>query len=812
MNYHTRVWLAVRVALRGKLRTLVFASIIFIPVLIVVVGIVVGTGLTRTRDEIVEASARGDYTSIDLASTSSVEALAYATKALDRVGISWTSTAVRVGPPGVPVEAPAAATATLYSEQDWSLLKADLTYRFIGGGYPYSERQVAISQDLAEELRAEVGDLVDLSFGTEVQVSGVFINRFETNSIELLGGAGTWSRVSAPEIGFIDADLSIVLQSKKASDVEAALSALGDSAMGVTTPPEVDPVPFYFRQPLLVLVPVLLLLVGASVAIAMIRLRRMRSDFLMLSALGASDKDIRNIIVLSNLIVVAPSALLGMIAGATIGIVASDEVAAVAYREVSSKQIPIGQLLLVLLTALVVAAGSAWFISSRIVNDVRVGASGRPFSDNIPVVRLNGRRGQRRAAQLLSILGGVVAFLATSDMLAAILLCGCGASLIAASSPDIFCLTEKLARTISSRNLGFLLAGRDSTRTAAITTVVALAISAPIALLIVGTSETDAVKAAYQSPLPPDQVRIRTLDEVIDPTGLADIASAAQSPIFERSLLVEPSAAGSAPLNWTLAGDGLQSSIEVVVAKSVDEVAGLSGYQPSRHDVNILNAGSILYLDGGASKGANLSLVSPAGTQLPINATPADTTFSGYPGVQAFILKAQLPDAPQFATHVADYRVGGGVNRLPEIIAAGVRHRISPSAFVVEKGPVIPPNVPALVSIGLMSIAAVAVIVSLSVSSAKERRRILTQLWQLGLSPSALSLTSATVGAAPIAVGICAGYLVALLSGSLALSDSPVALSIPWREMVVCGVVVVLVSVAATRLGSGRTTSGSKSS
>lgn len=800
--------LGCRVLLAGYVRTILLTLMIAVPIAASVSGVLLGNAITLTHDEAEEKINQGDYSTIGLIGTGE-EVFTRAEALLDPGQV--VSRRVNIGAPGIAVSSVAATiSVNSYQEQDWRKLPNEGLIRFEQGGYPLNQGTVALASPAAADLGVRVGDYVYLGFTSRpLEVSGIYLEKLALQRKSVIGALGLWDTLPAPRFEYLGADRMLVIDGGDESALDKAAAKLGD-LVGVVQPSEVpEPVPFYFRQVWLVVTPIVLTLIVSVVAGLMVRFRRLRSDLTIISSLGLAPERIRRMLVTSTLSVVVFASLLGSILGGLTAQILADWFAGLADRDVADWGIPYRTVSIIVCLVGVVSVGLSSWLSSAIVRDSLAGFAGRPASDNVNV-RDRSQSRRRLVQGLAGATAIAVAVVGLGGLAGALIFTSTLSFALVSMSVDLLKLTGRLGRgRVWVIATATALATRDRVRASALACTALLTISFPVAVLADQSSRNEAVISTYLPSIPDNQIRVRTLGQSLDGTALTLLSDAAGAPVIPLRILATEQSSGSAsPMQMGLQTQS-EGLLEVVVVDSIDNLLQITGYRATGSDEAALLAGQVVVLAGSAA-GNSSGVLLPSGDRPSSVQRTINVPVSGAEGyvspaaayvAPAVLLSESLANL-ELTSSIQDYRIPNGVGKIDDVVAAGLKASLPPSAFMIDRGPTLERNISAELTLWLSGAIAVLATGIISASSARERRKAVSVLWSLGASSAGVRSVVTLTSSLPTVVGVILGAVAGLLSAAMILSGASVWLSVPWLGMLVVGVGSIAGSIAGSLAGS----------
>ncbi|RIJ70698.1 hypothetical protein D1871_17890 [Nakamurella silvestris] len=793
--------LAVVVALAGRGRTVALALLVFLPVVLSVAGVVISGAITPTTAERVALATQGHWAAISV--VDEVDTAAGLQHAEARIDPSVEVTGTRLDVFDVPIRSGRTAQQGYLLETTAPFERLEPAVQLVAGRWPATAGEVALSQPLADSLHVAAGDAVQLAFddSTSVSVTAVVRVRSDTRSRVIVAASGTWSRLHIGE--YVESGISRsdwLLVDPIPGGRSPALGEV-DTAMFRSDIPESDPI--YLRNPGLLLAPALLtfaLLVSAGL---LLRMRRLRRDFILLSALGLAEERLTRIVTMAHLVVLVPAAVAGSVVGVVLGLVGSAPVADFAGRTVSDRSVPLAAVTSLVLVVLAVGTGMGLWGGRAIARDMAQDAGSRPSVDSVPY---RARRPVlRRVAQALAAVTTYVVLSATgSDGLSSVLACLVFSVLVLSTVPDLMDLIAALARfgrpTVLLSGLGVT---RDRGRSATIAGLAVIGLLVPVGILTTQASFRSREIAAYVGDLPDGQVRINTHDLALDDDALADLQAAAGAPAVPRqelTLTADDEEGASVTIDFPTSAQAL------VVLRTPADLTRQAAYEPSPEDVAALEQGRVLLLQrGGVVVNGKVQLDGDSTPfTMPARDISEQVSRSSAAAVGAVVLAAaDLP--PGTAVTRVDYRIPHAANRIEEIRAAALIHGILPSDVRIDTGPLEKSDVVPRLSVAFgLALAVVSVVLGGFVASG-ERRRFRRQLGDLGMNLHQVTLVGVLTLLIPTFTGIVLGLICGLLISVLRLTPSGTPLVIPWNQVLpVFGLLLGAAAVVGLTVGLRR--------
>ncbi|WP_029136082.1 FtsX-like permease family protein [Nakamurella lactea] len=751
--------------------SVVTAVLVALPLAATVAGVAAAQSVASTREQVVQLMTGGHAASISVGDGAIPDDLA------TRLGPDMKVATIRTEIYDVPATAHGAGAEVIYRETHWGAVQSDELYRVIAGRLPNSPRHAAVSVELAEQLQLTPGSEVVVASDPAhpVAITGVVEPLRRTDELTILGEAGTWRSLQVPSMirsslfptrdVLVDPrkpDGAVSIKDPRAVVADATAAFAGD--------------PFYVQQPTLVAIPVVILAVVGAAFGLVVRLRRTRADFAVLSAFGLRRRGIRSLIVLGALLVAVPAAVVGVGIGAALAPMLTAALAAALKRGVVTQHgISVTATITMAGLAVATTVVVAWLVSARVARDADQGAGARPASDNVPV---RGRRGWiRRTIQALAIVGSAISVATLrDDMTGAFLAIGSFIVLLISSAPDLVAVLHRILRRLGiPADIGGVLVVRDQGRTLVTVAAVLTGLCLPIGVAASGQSLNRQQQLLHVANPPAGQVRINSHGHALPPETVRAIGAAAgQEPVALRCLTSSPD--GSC---WQPAIG--EDSREITVIDDPSDLSKLTGLSASPEDAAALSRGELLVL-GSAPGGGSTTLTGPsAGDHRHITFRRRQADDSARQVTTAVLLTSALPTGT--TAKVLDYRIPAAANRFVEIRSAAMAQGMLSRDVSVDTPPTnrLGGTTDFLVRAG--GVLALLLAATAMVAAARENCRTYRQLAALGMSAAAVTLTGLLSSVIPIAVGWVFGVAGGLFIAWVRLIPVDMPLAVPWTTV-----------------------------
>ncbi|MGI8415998.1 MAG: ABC transporter permease [Nakamurella sp.] len=791
------VWrtLVLRIVLAGPLRSLLCIALTAVPLALAIGSVTALNSTVGTAAQNSQTRTGGHDLSISIGERAVPRDISA------KLGSGAQLATTKLDIHGVPVAAGAKSSGVSFYESDWSVYRTDAIYRLTDGVLPASKGSVALSVAVANSLGVGTGDRVVIGYDTAkpAVVSGVFVPRLGTSRTLLLAAPGTWSSLSLPKLlrGSLFPSTSLLVDAVpgSGSTLDPGAFSPGGGAMTGDVP-VADP--FYLQQPILVVIPVLVVLVVAVAGGFLLRLRRLQSDFAVLTALGLSPGRIRTLLVVSGTALVVVGAAVGVLLGISIGALLSRGAAAFLDREVLA-QAAFSWPATVLLVLVVVGSALACSLAmSRVViSSISSGAAARPNTDAVPVRPAHPTR--RRIVQIVGLSATVAAVVLFADGFPGVFV-ACAALMVflLASATDLIRLIGRgLARLGVVGLVSGLMANRDRGRSVLVAAVVMAGVCLPIAVTTSGQSAFERLLAVRTPSMPAGQMRINTHGQRLPTGAVTDIAAAAGAPLTARRCVITTGAPGC----WSVqTGPDIRG--DLVVIHDAAELEAVSTYRPTQSDLKALRAGTVLTLGATTTdKQGRLLINGGSGRHRLVAARRVDNVVpAGLEDVAGAVVLDSSPAIAGLASQTNDYRTTAPASRIGAVQSAAGAHFLLQGDVTVDQLPNSPVHgVNAMLAVGGGVLALITAVGAIAMAM-RERRRTVDQLAMLGMTNRQTTLVSALASAVPGLSGSVIGLLAGMFIAWMRLLSTHTPIAIAWSAVgwLSAGFIVLAVTAVVT--------------
>ncbi|MGW3661234.1 hypothetical protein ACWD6R_38895 [Streptomyces sp. NPDC005151] len=691
------------------------------------------------------------------------------------------------GNPEFPVWAKDRTIDVHYQDTDWSNPLVQDKYRVTSGRFPQEHGEIAIGSTLAAELNLHLGDALPYRWAREspTHIVGLVQSPLAHQSHDYLAAAGqlrAWPKTGANTTNVMPSDYGLLLSGDTSHMDKAQAVIAGRQLLLETRDDVVDARTLVEREPGLLLAPGIVVLGVVAAGAFTLRMRRIRSEFALLSTLGIPDRALRIAAVSGALAASLVAVPLGWILGSAVSIAARPLLPSVTHRDISPYDPLLSDGLVTIVLSLVIATATA-ALASR----YPAGAPARARTRVTP--RETARRGPT-AAPVLAGLGAVCLALAggilDGDLAAWCAVAGVAflsAAVLTQATTVLRLLARLVDRSFSGR-IALRVFARDPRRP--VSAVAVGSVSIAVAVGVLGTlssvaaqerstyvggrhlgqieaplysgSTPHAVERAMASALPEDTPIVRGTT-LTDRRGLAH----ATTPALAQGWSIAPRP-----------GSGQEGRVQPIeIVDDAEKFKALTGRKWTSQERDTLQGGHVLALSPDYINGGQITLAVPLDgdqydTSRKVSGATAvtepvdDTTRSR---ATAYVSSATVRS---WGAQPVDYSVIASTKdqapnaQLDEELAKALEPvNILMSDVRIEKGPEGPPPTLWYLMLGLALAALAATLGIVVTASAAELRPDLVRLHRLGIAPRTIRNVvvwqSLAIAILAVVVGLAAG-------------------------------------------------------
>lgn len=720
-----------------------------------------------------------------------------------------------VGSSELPVWDGSRSVPVNYEEMNWADPATRGKYRIVDGGFPTKAGEIAVGAGLSAELDVSVGDSLPYRWDLDApaKIVGVVESPLGYQSHAYLGTPGqlsAWPRTGTDSRGAVSASYGFLLSGDSGQIALAEALAAGQGLKLQTRAGITDALTMVEREPGLLMAPGVAILGVLASAAFTLRMRRIRSQFAVLTAIGLSDQTLRRAAVWGALAASLTAVPVGWLAGSAISAAVRPLLPSLTDRDIS----PYDPLLV---------QGGAMAVLSVVVAVLAATAASRHPAGAPPRVRARAVPARRRLPTMAPVLagGGTLCLALSSAALereAAAWTAVAGIGLLCAAlltrARTVLAWAARAAEASFSGRIALRALARDPRRP-----VSAVAVGAVSIAVAVGTMGTLSSVAAQDRTTYVGNRHLGQVEALLYSASPAEAvtkslrgALPAGTPLIRGTHPSDPDLIAKAPSaalanNWRIApargpSDAQQQSLEIV--DDADKFRVLTGREWTNVERDALLGGKVLVLAPeylGKAGVVTLAVPTEAGAGAPttsrtttgVLAGPVDATTRtravAYVSSDAARAWGATPVDYSVIADLGRKQLGDDTeNRLAKALeSAGV-----PMSDVrIERGPEGPAPILWYLLLGLALAALAATLGVVMIASAAELRPDLVRLHRLGIAPTTIRAVvvwqSMTMAALAMAVGLVAGW--GLTAARVWTFDAPVVMN--WQAVGTLGAAVV---------------------
>ncbi|MEU9580998.1 FtsX-like permease family protein [Streptomyces chilikensis] len=533
------------------------------------------------------------------------------------------------GNPAFPVWAKDRTVDVHYQDADWSQPVVQGKYRLIRGHFPSKPGEIAIGTALAEELRLGLGDSLPYRWAKEspAKIVGLVQNPLAHQGSDYLAAAGqlrAWPKTGADTTNVMPSDYGLLLSGAPEA-VGSAQALITERQLLLETRSGIaNGRSMVEREPGLLLAPgVIVLGVVASGAFTL-RMRRIRSEFAHLSALGFSDKALRTSAMWGALQASLVAVPLGWVLGTAISAAARPTLPELTQRDISPYDPLLSDGLVTVLLSLLVSVLTAAFATRY--------PTGTPARARTRVTPRETARRRPTAAPVLAGLGALLLALASAilsgDLAAWSAVAGVAvlSAAVLTQAPRVLRLLAHLGDRSFSGRIALRAFARDPRRPVSAVAVGTVSIAVAVGVLgtlssiaaqeratYVGSRHLGQVEALLYAGTPPQDVE-EALSAAL-PKGTSIVRG---TTVTDQQALTKANTPALAE-GWSVAprpGSGSEGRLQPIqIVNDAQTFEALTGRQWTDGERAALQNGRVLALSPDYLAGDRVTLAVPVGAE-----------------------------------------------------------------------------------------------------------------------------------------------------------------------------------------------------
>ncbi|MFF9854269.1 FtsX-like permease family protein [Streptomyces litmocidini] len=690
------------------------------------------------------------------------------------------------GNPAFPVWAKDRTVDVNYQDADWSQPVIQGKFRLTRGHFPSKPGEIAIGTALADELHLSVGDSLPYRWAKEgpAKIVGFVQNPQAHQGSDYLAAAGqlrAWPKTGDDTTNVMPSDYGLLLSGAPEAISSAGALIEEQQLLLQTRSGIANGRSMVEREPGLLLAPGVIVLGVVAAGAFTLRMRRIRSEFALLSALGFSDKALRASAMSGALQASLVAVPLGWVPGTAISAAVRPTLPNLTHRDISPYDPLLSDGLVTVLLSLLVSVITAAFATRY--------PTGTPARARTRITPRETARRRPTAAPVLAGLGALLLALA-SAILSGDLAAWCavaGVAVLSAAAltqaPRVLRLLARLGDRSLSGRIALRAFARDPRRPVSAVAVGTVSIAVAVGVLgtlssiaaqerstYVGSRHLGQVEALLYAGTPPQDVE-KALSAIL-PKGTSIVQG---TTVTDQRTLAKANTPALAE-GWSVAprpdsgSEGRLQPIEIV--NDAQTFEALTGRQWTNSERAALQSGRVLALSPDYLAGDRVTLAVPAGGEKYDTSRKAagalveepvdDTTRSraaAYVSASAVRAWGGVP---------VDYSVIAttGDQAPPAELDGQLAKALEPvnilmSDVRIERGPEGPTPTLWYIMLGLALAALAATLGIVVTSSAAELRPDLVRLHRLGIAPRVIRRVvvwqSLAIAVLAVLLGVAAG-------------------------------------------------------